>query len=92
MYIQKFAEAFNKALNFRIGTVGDILEGNDTEYHSPLNDRLADIDLSGGAIDDYYLGYWGIDLAYTLELDPHIDKHGIGFKLPPTLIKSNGKH
>jgi len=76
LHIQKFAEAFNKALNYRIGTVGDLLE---------------DIDLSGGAIDDYYFGYWGITLAYTLELDPNISNHKIGFKLPPTQIKSNGE-
>ena len=79
-------------MDFRIGTVGDILEGNTNVSDSAINDKLSDTDLSGGAIDDYYLGYWGIDLAYTLELDPHIDKHHIGFKLPPTLIKSNGKH
>lgn len=75
-YVVEFAEGFNKALGYRIGTVGDLL---------PVTD------LSGGAIDDYYFGYWGINLSYTLELEPDIKKHRIGFKLPANKIKSVGE-
>ena len=31
--------------------------------------------------------FQGINLTYTIELDPNIEKHHIGFKLPPKDIR-----
>ena len=98
--LRGFAKAFNKALNYRIGNVAELLEGNIfyifrytllSTFLTPgglftINSSntitvirvtsmmcrnwvvcgilmnfypsLTDIDRSGGAIDDYYWGYW----------------------------------
>jgi len=74
-YLRDFAEYFNKALDFRIGSVAEILQPEE---------------LCGGATDDYYYTSGGINLTYTIELDPEINLSSIGFQLPPEEIKPVG--
>jgi len=74
--LREFAKYFNKALDYRIGTVSDLLD---------------ETNLCGGATDDYYSTYWKINISYTIELDPDISKFQVGFKLPPKEIKPVGK-
>jgi len=73
--LREFAEYFNQALGFRLGSVGEL---------------LPDIDLSGGATDDYYWSVLKINLTYTVELDPDLSQHKVGFQLPPENIKPVG--
>jgi len=47
--------------------------------------------MCGGATDDYYWTFWGINISYTLELDPDLHSHEIGFHLPPEKIRPVGK-
>jgi len=74
-FLRDFAEAFNKALNFRLGSVSELLNKEE---------------LCGGATDDYYYSTQGINLTYTIELDPDLEDHHIGFQLPPKEIERVG--
>jgi len=74
--LREFAKYFNKALNFRIGSVSEL---------------LSEEEMCGGATDDYYWTYWGINITFTLELDPDIESHKVGFHLPPDKILPVGK-
>jgi len=75
-YLRDFANYFNKALNFRVGAVAELLSPED---------------LCGGATDDYYASYWKINISYTIELDPSIDNWMVGFKLPEKHIRPVGR-
>jgi len=75
-FLRDFANYFNKALHFRLGSVSELLEP---------------AEMCGGATDDYYYSTQNINLTYTIELDPHIDDHHVGFELPPDRIEKVGK-
>merc|ERR1711934_766080 len=75
-FLRRFAGIFNKALNFRVGSVSEL---------------LSDEERCGGATDDYYWTHWGVNISYTIELDPDINNHKVGFTLPGDKIESVGK-
>jgi len=72
--LRRFAEYFNKPLGYRIGAVAEIMHESQ---------------ISGGATDDYYWTTLGINLSYTVELDPHGSQDD-GHKLPAKNIRSVG--
>jgi len=74
--LRDFANAINKRLHFRIGTVYDLDGANG---------------LSGGATDDFYYSK-GINVSYTIELYPGWDDKlsHYGFQLPAVYISEVG--
>merc|ERR1711974_225829 len=74
-YLRDFANAFNKALKFRVGSVSELLEPEE---------------MCGGATDDYYFSTQNINLTYTIELDPDLKDFHVGFQLPASKIEKVG--
>jgi len=74
-FLRDFADAFNEALKFRVGSVSELLDAEE---------------MCGGATDDYYYSTQKINLTYTIELDPDLDDHHVGFKLPASKIEKVG--
>jgi len=74
--LRKFAKEMSKEIKFGIGSVSEL---------------LGDSYLEGGATDDYYFTTLHINITYTIELDPHLEKEEIGFELPPENILPVGK-